>query len=369
MNKWQSSWEFGDFARNIPSLESVNGNIILGFPPEIQLQAFLTNNDSLDVTSNFAACVSAPKHIIGKLNHSPTSHFSLPKELLATTHCSDFKTLLLQVQDKTLTIDCILMIGFAAGRTTCNIIRSIGSDKDTRNTPIIFIHKNFSDEQLIKVYQSGVSDCISQDTNPEIISHKINIQLRLKRSLDILEITSRIDALTELSNRRDFNHIFMLEWEKGLREKSSLALMIIDIDDFKSYNDHYGHKAGDACLNKMGKILSYCITRSTDHAFRYGGEEFAILLPSTGHAGALKLAHLIKHQLAIHDIKHAHACAATHITVSIGINTLIPSKKSNKELFFQHADKALYQAKNQGKNQPYVYEPMDETPSNFTKSS
>lgn len=165
-----------------------------------------------------------------------------------------------------------------------------------------------------------------------------------------LAILSRLDSLTELANRRAFDGFLVKEFGRARREQESVALLMIDIDFFKLYNDALGHPAGDACLRTVAQVLASCLNRSTDMAARYGGEEFSLLLPCTGADGAAAVAARIHSALAALAIPHP---ASPHgiVTVSIGFYALIPTVgKRPLEDLIQPADQALYAAKAAGRN-------------------
>ncbi|MGJ7558717.1 GGDEF domain-containing protein [Variovorax sp. RB3P1] len=159
------------------------------------------------------------------------------------------------------------------------------------------------------------------------------------------------DGLTGLANRRKFDVTLDTEFSRAVREASTLALIMIDVDCFKQYNDIYGHAAGDECLQAIGRTIAAVASRRPgDLAARYGGEELAVLLPNTDVQGAVALAERIRN--AVRDLRIAHAgTAAGFVTLSAGVEALRPSPMSGqpKELI-EAADKALYQAKTQGRD-------------------
>jgi diguanylate cyclase (GGDEF)-like protein len=165
----------------------------------------------------------------------------------------------------------------------------------------------------------------------------------------LLEL-SVTDALTGLANRRRFDEVLATEWLRGIRPQSSLGLVMIDIDHFKQYNDHYGHQAGDACLQLVAATLSKDLRQGSDLAARYGGEEFAIILPGAGTEATRRVAERIR--AAVAALREPHVLADHGIvTVSVGITALIPSSETAIDHLLRKADAALYQAKNSGRNQ------------------
>lgn len=164
-----------------------------------------------------------------------------------------------------------------------------------------------------------------------------------------LEILSTTDALTKLANRRRFNETLELEWARAVRNRQPLGVIIVDIDHFKRYNDHYGHLRGDECLRRVSDVLARCARRATDLACRYGGEEFTIILPDTGAENVAFVAHEVR--AAVAGLNEPHALSEHGIvTVSIGHTAAIPTGSVPPESLVHAADAALYRAKNGGRN-------------------
>jgi len=166
---------------------------------------------------------------------------------------------------------------------------------------------------------------------------------------DVLDRLTLTDSLTNLGNRRLFDDILAKEWRRCRRENTPLTIIMIDVDDFKSYNDTYGHQAGDWCLQKIAEQLHASASRPGDMAVRYGGEEFALILPATDSGGGEYLARRIR--LRIRDLAIPHA-ESTHkvITVSAGIASLVPSDSFDQSELVRLADVALYRAKAAGRD-------------------
>ncbi|MDJ0702115.1 MAG: diguanylate cyclase [Leptolyngbyaceae cyanobacterium MO_188.B28] len=169
-----------------------------------------------------------------------------------------------------------------------------------------------------------------------------------------LERLANLDGLTQIPNRRCFNGYFEQEWRRLKREKAPISLIMCDVDYFKSYNDYYGHLAGDDCLKQIAQILEQVIRRPADIAARYGGEEFAIVLPNTDLEGAIHIVQQIQTEIA--ELALPHANAPNHIvTFSLGIASLIPTFHSSPECLIAMADQALYIAKTKGRDTYCVY--------------
>lgn len=171
---------------------------------------------------------------------------------------------------------------------------------------------------------------------------------------DKLASLAATDALTGLANRRAFDERLADEWARARRDGTQLSLLLIDVDHFKKFNDHYGHLAGDGCLRALGRILSAISRRPADLAARYGGEEFAVLLPNTGPDGCVEVGEGIRqalHDLAMH---HAQNPPSRLVTVSVGAATSLPSQAPDSSTLVAAADRALYAAKDSGRNRLVV---------------
>jgi two-component system, cell cycle response regulator len=159
-----------------------------------------------------------------------------------------------------------------------------------------------------------------------------------------------LDGLTGVANRRYFDLVLDNEWQRLARERQPLSLILCDIDYFKAYNDTYGHPQGDRCLQKIAKILQKSIRRPADLVARYGGEEFAVILPNTDFNGAFFVANQIQELLAQKQLPHCKSNISKYITCSIGITTQIPESSQQGTIAVESADRALYQAKKQGRD-------------------
>ncbi len=188
----------------------------------------------------------------------------------------------------------------------------------------------------------------------EDISRRIEIETALQKANQELHDLATIDGLTQIPNRRRFDEYLALEWKRMTREKKPLSLIICDVDFFKHYNDRYGHLNGDDCLRMIAQVIGRHAKRSYDFAARYGGEEFAIVLPCTDEKGAMSLAESIRKDVQHLRIPHDTSSVAEHVTLSLGLSTLIPGQQLNPDTLIALADKALYEAKETGRNRTVV---------------
>lgn len=161
---------------------------------------------------------------------------------------------------------------------------------------------------------------------------------------------AEIDGLTQVGNRRFFEEELRRAWFDHLRRSAPLSLVLVDVDHFKAYNDRYGHTAGDETLRRVARAITESLQRPSDSAARYGGEELVALLPTTDGEGALHLAERIRHRVEAAAIAHEASGVAPVVTVSIGVATVTPEGDHERSQLFEIADRALYRAKQEGRN-------------------
>ncbi|WP_315787448.1 diguanylate cyclase domain-containing protein [Fischerella sp. JS2] len=175
-------------------------------------------------------------------------------------------------------------------------------------------------------------------------------EIALRKANLELERLATLDGLTQVANRRRFDEYLSQEWRRMAREQQYLSLILCDVDYFKSYNDHYGHQAGDACLKRVAAAMRNTLKRPADLVARYGGEEFAIILPSTTQQGAVAVAQAIQKAIKLLKLPHIQSQISDFITVSFGVSSIIPTHNLRAETLITAADEALYEAKKQGRD-------------------
>lgn len=210
------------------------------------------------------------------------------------------------------------------------------------------------DLDTMKALASYIAIAINNAQKSQKLSEEINIRKVAQKELEEvnkkLSNLSKIDDLTQIPNRRKFFEVLEKEWLRAKREKYSLALLIIDIDFFKEYNDNYGHLPGDWCLKEVANALQSVPMRASDFVARYGGDEFIAILPNTDNEGAILVAENMRRRIEELKIKHQFSKVNKCVTVTIGVTTIIPNSSLSIEEFINSADKALYIAKQQGRN-------------------
>lgn len=189
----------------------------------------------------------------------------------------------------------------------------------------------------------------------EINQHQ-QAQVAFQKVKQELQLLATIDSLTQIPNRRSFDQYLNQEWTRLIREKAPISLLLCDIDYFKRYNDTYGHQSGDRCLTIVAQTINNLVKRPADLVARYGGEEFAVVLPNTNLFGAVKIAEALRLETCKLQIPHAGSDVSKVVTISIGVASQIPILGHSPATLIDQADRALYQAKTEGRNRLVVYE-------------
>lgn len=252
------------------------------------------------------------------------------------------------------------------------LVRFFRANPHTRDVPIIVLSSKEDVSIKSEAFSNGANDYLVKlpdriELIARIRAHTRHYLTQLERDAAIqalkemqkqleasnreLQRLSTLDGLTGLSNRRQFDDYFDTEWKRALRDGKPLSLLLIDIDYFKRFNDSQGHIAGDDCLKRVASILNAAIHRPADLVARYGGEEFAVVLPDTVEEGARLIAESIGDALKQEEIPHPQSDIGEHVSVSIGVTSLIPEASCKPEKLIDTADKALYEAKHKGRDQ------------------
>ncbi|WP_397534544.1 diguanylate cyclase domain-containing protein [Roseateles sp.] len=242
-------------------------------------------------------------------------------------------------------------------------------------TPIIFLSSRDQDQDLWLGIESGGDDYLVKPVSATVLQAKLRAMQRLRRIQGrLIELSEELrlaneqlsrlsheDSLTGLPNRRAFDHRLQQEIASARREQQPLTLVLCDVDYFKSYNDSLGHVEGDACLQRVGRLLQQTCRRPRDSAARYGGEEFALILPGTPRAGAMMFARAVLRTLSLSAPLHPASPLAPHVTISGGITTCTPDDSTTVEGLLRRADDALYTAKSRGRNRFFSFEMQMDT--------
>lgn len=274
-------------------------------------------------------------------------------------------------------IDIVLLDVQMPGMNGFEVAELMRANNKTKDIPIIFVTAiNKEEEYIFKGYELGAVDYLYKPISNEILKSKVKVFVKLNEQTKIIEEKTktleekiiqleliekklnhlvRIDELTGVFNRRAFGEIFKLEWARTIRSNGFFSALMIDIDNFKNFNDTYGHIEGDDCLKSVAQTIDKTLRRITDQVARLGGEEFVVLLPETDLDGAEIIAEEIRKNIENLEILNEGIETSKFVTVSIGISSVVPTRDIEKKEFIDCADKALYIAKKNGKNRVHSY--------------
>jgi diguanylate cyclase (GGDEF)-like protein len=272
-------------------------------------------------------------------------------------------------------LELILLDINLPGKSGIDACREFSEHSLFSNVPIIIISGVDHLEGLDSAFSAGAIDYITKPPSHTELLARVRSAIRLKtemncrreRERDLLVLNERLaeanqelerlavtDSLTSLANRRSFNEFLSREWLREQRQQQPFSVIMIDIDHFKKYNDCYGHLEGDICLQKVAWALQGALCRASDLLARYGGEEFVAILPHTDIQGAAELAAAFHARVRELEIPHSTSPVAPIVTISIGVASVIPNQELKASQVVDMADKALYQAKQAGRNQSAI---------------
>ena len=245
--------------------------------------------------------------------------------------------------------DLILLDVLMPGLDGYEVCRRLKADPRTMYIPVIFL-TNLSDEKDEKVgLEAGAIDYIAKPFRLPIVKARVRNHLELKRRGDQLKELASQDSLGIL-NRRGFDERLAEEWNRARRHRTSLALIMLDTDFFKAYNDHYGHPQGDDCLRKVVSALKAVMRRASDFLAHWGGDEFMAILADTPLNEAVNMAEKMRSQVAELAIPHQYSEVAPYVTISLGVASRVPDDNDSADGLVNDVDAALYRAKRAGRN-------------------
>ena len=224
-------------------------------------------------------------------------------------------------------------------------------------TPVLMITGLDDQTSVDRAFEVGAIDYVTKPIHWAVLRQRVRRLLeqfqlykQLEEANQVLQHLATSDSLTQLANRRRFDEYLDLELQRMAREAAPLSLILCDVDFFKTYNDTYGHQAGDACLQQVAKAISQAVSRPADLVARYGGEEFALILPNTNAEGAVQTAEKVRSEVKALEIAHAKSQISKCVTISLGVASAVPYHTSSSAMLISAADEALYQAKAKGRD-------------------
>ena len=253
--------------------------------------------------------------------------------------------------------DIILLDIDMPGLDGFQVCERLLTNPNTADIPVIFITARNSEADEVKGLAIGGRDFIAKPIRPEIVRARVKSQVtqllqkrELKRMHQQLLELSNTDGLTGIANRRRFDDFIQQEWSRSVRSETQLGLVMMDIDHFKFFNDHYGHAGGDDCLKQVARALEQRIRRPPDLIARYGGEEFVCVLPDTDLEGVQSVCQTLLSAIRELNIPHAKSPVADQVTLSLGGTAMIPKQETTPQQLIEAADTFLYQTKENGRN-------------------
>jgi diguanylate cyclase (GGDEF)-like protein len=220
---------------------------------------------------------------------------------------------------------------------------------NAQSCPIVFITGCDQDETELSCWESGATDFVRKPLSLSTLQYRLLKHLNTSKQLEKYRELIHVDQLTGVFSRYYFSIHYESHVAYANRYNTDVALLLLDVDFFKKYNDHYGHVAGDSCLRQIASAIKSCVARPPDIVCRYGGEEFVVVLPGTDLDGGKTVAERIVETVKAEAIAHAKS-EFNNITVSVGVSSFKATKNSNIDLI-ESADRALYNAKANGRCQ------------------
>lgn len=256
----------------------------------------------------------------------------------------------LRIAETSPDLDLVLLDVVMPGMNGYEVCRRLKASEHTAGVPVIFLtaRDEASDEQ--EGFAAGAVDYIVKPFRGPLVNARVRTHVELKRKTDQLASLALLDGLTGIANRRRFDEVLRAELRRMARAGTPLALVMLDVDYFKAFNDRYGHLAGDDCLRTVASCLAETLRRSGDLAARLGGEEFALLLPSCDRAAGAAVADRVRAAVAARAVPHAGSPLSSRLTVSMGVAALVPAIGTSPGDLLDAADRALYQAKAEGRD-------------------
>lgn len=348
LTAWPSEWANNtEFNRNLPVIISESGETVIGFLLEPELDAFLEFGSLVsDKVANDLWQPQRRQRILVLDNDARSLRMIV--EQMHDTQIEVVEELIgLIAHARNLSMPDLVMVNssFIENVSGSDWWRnSTNSDPDP-TIPTIHILDHQTPRAEAAAFEAGADDIIDRPFHPKLLRPRLNSYLQARRSQQQIKNVTRVDALTSICNHREFNSRLSAEWSRGARTGNSLALLMIDVDRLRAYNDTYGHLSGDDCLVTVAQLLGNCVQRSEDLVARYKGGLFAALLPGIEVDSAFKVAQNCLEEVADAKITHPASSVASCVTLSIGVAAMVPMYDKSCTLIIEQAEIALYRAK------------------------
>lgn len=230
------------------------------------------------------------------------------------------------------------------------VLKLLKSKEAMKNIPVIIITGMGSEENEELGLMLGAVDYIKKPFKHGVVSARINTQIRIIKQMHTIELLSMLDCLTDISNRRAFDLHLQSEWNRAISEEAPISMVMLDIDNFKKYNDTYGHPQGDLILQSIAKVLKFETKDYPGCVFRYGGEEFSIILTTGNFFTAIQVSERIRNSVENTKVRCFFSDILTHVTISAGVASIKPDSSVQMRCLVEMADQKLYEAKRNGGN-------------------
>ena len=350
---WQNRWETDEsFDRRIPLIENTQTNaLLLGLPSEEALYQFLLSRRAHFVNDD--VCVFQPRPVVvvfGWMEHL-WSLVQIARESCEILHFSDLEA----CQQMVVENEDLDFLFIEHEFVDDDVLKSLTTLARSRGLSWVMASKAASEEVELRALNHGAEQYISLDSSSSLHKARIDKLVSDRRRFASMERDARVDGMTQVANRREFQFRLEQEWQRVLdRQQGSISLLLIDLDHFKPYNDHYGHLAGDACLKRAASTFKSNLKRASDLVARYGGEEFAVLLLDVSHEQAMQIAERLRSALVEEGIEHQDSPVNDFVTASIGVARIDYGAQRSVGDLIKWADDALYAAKGGGRNRVQV---------------
>jgi len=246
--------------------------------------------------------------------------------------------------------DLILLDIIMPGLSGFEVLEKLQTDEFARSVPVIIITGLSEEGYEEKGLECGAVDYITKPFRKAVVLARIKTQQKIVEQMRLIESYSLVDALTGISNRRNFDIRIEEQWGYARRKKLPVSVLMMDIDHFKNYNDTYGHQQGDETLKVVANAITNALMRSSDTAYRWGGEEFIALLVDTNLENAMVVAERIRKAVETASVQNLNGGDPLNVTISLGVASAIPGEKNEIPGMIKQADMALYTAKESGRN-------------------
>ncbi|MDR1663814.1 MAG: diguanylate cyclase [Clostridiales bacterium] len=246
--------------------------------------------------------------------------------------------------------DLVLLNSRLPDANGIDVLRALKSTEMTRHIPVLLLAGISSREDEESALTLGAADYIAKPVHRGVVRARVFSQLCIIQRMRTMETFGLMDTLSGLPNRRSFNNKITTEWGRSIRNKTVISMLMIDIDRFKIFNDTYGHQQGDEVIKAVAAGIKSSVRRATDFYARWGGEEFAVVLPETDLRGAMVVAENIRARIESTGVEKLNGEGLLYITVSVGAASATPEVGESPEGFIGKSDRALYLAKEAGRN-------------------